>query len=87
MSEDKDTSALQAKKKRPHHWLIYVSALLAGFLLLSDAVQYGPGIKISARLGVGLVYTAFAFIFVGTRPSSYIGSILLWIAVILTFVV
>jgi hypothetical protein len=76
----------QKSKKRQFHWLIYVAALLSGLLLIGDAANYAPLIKITARLGVGLLYTAFAFIVGGTRPSTYIGTTLLWVAVILTVV-
>ncbi len=85
-TEDKINRTAPTAKKKPRHWVVYIAALLAGFLLLADAVQYGPGIKISARLGIGLVYSAFAFLFIGLRPSSYIGAILLWVVIVLTFV-
>jgi hypothetical protein len=58
--------------------------LLSGLLLIADAANYVPLMKVTARLGVGLLYTAFAFIVSGTRPSTYIGTTLMWIAIALT---
>ena len=70
--------------KKQHHWLIYLAAILAGFLLLADAVDFAPATKITARLGIALLYTAFALIVGKGRPSAYIGTALLWVAVVLT---
>ncbi len=72
-------------KKKPHYWLIYVAALLGGLLLLADAVDYGPAVKLTARLGIGLIYTALVFLAVGSRPSAWIGAVMLWLAIALTF--
>ncbi len=79
-----DTKSKQSERK-PYHWLIYVAAILSGVLLLADAMNYAPGTKITARLGIALLYTAFAFMVGKARPSTYIGTTLLWIAVVLTF--
>ena len=71
---------------KQHHWLIYIAAILSGFLLLADAANFAPATKITARLGIALLYTAFAFLFGKARPSAYIGTTLLWVAVVLTAV-
>ena len=80
------TEPNESKPANQHHWLIYGAAILSGCLLLADAVSYTPATKITARLGIALLYTAFAFMIGKTRPSVYIGTILLWVAVVLTFV-
>ena len=72
--------------KKEHYWLIYIAAIVSGFLLLADAVDFAPATKITARLGIALLYTAFAFIVGKGRPSTYIATILLWLAVVLTIV-
>jgi hypothetical protein len=82
MSGSKDSNAAG---KKPYYWLIYIAALLAGLLLMADAASFRPLTKISARLGIALLYTAFAFIAGGARASAIIGSILVWLAVLLTF--
>ena len=70
-------------KINQHHWLIYIAAVLASLLLIADAANFGVATKITARLGIGMLYTAFAFIVAGSRPSTYIGTILLWVAIAL----
>lgn len=73
--------------KKPYYWLIYIAALLAGLLLIADAVSFRPIAKITARLGIALLYTAFAFIMGSTRASAIVGTVLVWLAVLLTFFV
>ena len=79
------TETDSTKPKKQHHWLIYVAAVLSGLLLLADAANYAPAMKITARLGIALLYTAFAFMVGKARAATYIGTILLWLAVVLTF--
>ena len=78
-------SSAAPAKQEPYYWLIYLAALLAGLLLIADAVSFRPMVKITARLGIALLYTAFAFIAGGSRASAIIGTILVWLAVLLTF--
>lgn len=70
-------------KQKQYYWLIYIAALLAGVLLIADAVNYLPATKATARLGIALLYTAFAFIVGGKRASATIGTILVWAAVLI----
>jgi hypothetical protein len=84
--KDSETNSKSIKAPKQHHWLIYVAAVLSGLLLLADAANYAPVTKITARLGIALLYTAFAFMVGKARASTYIGTALLWIAVVLTFV-
>lgn len=70
-------------KQKQYYWLIYIAALLAGVLLIADAVNYHPATKATARLGIALLYTAFAFIVGGKRASATIGTILVWAAVLI----
>jgi hypothetical protein len=75
----------EASAKKQSYWLIYLAALLAGLLLIADAASFRPLAKLTARLGIALLYTAFAFITGGARAQAIIGSILIWLAVLLTF--
>lgn len=77
----------QTKTPSQHYWLIYVAALLAGILLIADAVGYHPLQRITAKLGLALIYSALALLIAGKRPSGMIATILVWIAVVLTWVV
>jgi hypothetical protein len=77
------------KKQKPSqpYWLIYVGLLLGGILLLADAQHFLPLQKISAKLGIGMVYSAFA-LFVGSgKPAGIAATVVIWVAVLATFLV
>ena len=86
MPEDTTIQPTKTKKVRHHYWLIYSAAFLGGVLLLADAVQYSAAARLPAKFGIGLVYTALAFMIGGSRPAAIIGVVLLWTAIVLTFV-
>jgi hypothetical protein len=73
--------------KNQYYWLIYFAAFLAGMLLIAHAMNYRPVDKIPAKLGIALLYSAFAFMVGGTKGAAIVGTVLIWAAVILTFFV
>jgi hypothetical protein len=76
----------EGKPSQPY-WLIYLGVLLAGLLMLGDATHYAPISRIPAKLAIGLLYSAFA-LFVGNgRPSGFIGTAIIWAAIIISFLV
>jgi len=76
----------EGKKPQPY-WLIYLGILLAGLIMLGDAAHYTPIQRIPAKLAVGLLYSAFA-LFVGNgRPSGFIGTAIIWAAIMISFLV
>ncbi len=76
-----------AQKASQPYWLIYVGLLIGGVLLLADAQHYAPLQKISAKLGIGMIYSALA-LFVGNgRPAGIIATVIIWIAVLTTFLI
>ena len=77
----------RAKTRSDARWLIYMGALVAGVLLLADAFSYAPIQKITARLGIGLLFSAVALLIGSGRPAGYIATVILWVSVGLTFVV
>ncbi len=79
-------AASSGKPKQPY-WLIYVGLLIGGILLLADANHYLPLQKISAKLGIGMIYSALA-LFVGNgKPPGIIATCIVWVAVLATFIV
>jgi len=69
------------------YWLVYVALLIGGVLLISDASKFAPLQRISAKLGIGMLYSAFA-LFVGNgRPAGLIASGILWVAILATFLI
>ncbi|HUV30476.1 MAG TPA: hypothetical protein VMY05_05210 [Acidobacteriota bacterium] len=73
------------KRKRRRVWLIYLSAIVAAAILLADAFAYPPMQKITARIGLALLFSAIALVAGNGRAPGYIAAIILWGAVILTF--
>jgi len=82
----KDSGGASAAKSQ-YYWLIYLAALVAGLLLIAHAINYRPITKIPARLGIALLYSAFAFMVGGSKAPAIIGTIIVWLAVLLMFFV
>lgn len=70
------------------YWLIYVALLIGGIMLISDASHQIAFLqRVTARLGIGMVYSAFA-LFVGNgRPAGFFATGIIWVAVLATFLV
>jgi hypothetical protein len=81
MSTNKTTTARSAKLV----WLIYTALLIAGIILIGDALNIAAISKLTTRLGVGLVYTALALILGKDKPHGIIGVGIVWVAIIITF--
>jgi hypothetical protein len=73
------------KKPGQPYWLIYVGLLIGGILLLADTLPILPLQKISAKLGIGMIYSAFALFIANGKPAGVIATIIIWIAVLTTF--
>jgi hypothetical protein len=68
------------------YWLVWVSLLLAGLLLLADAYHVAHLAKWTARLGIALIFSAIAM-FVGSgRWAGNLAVIIIWLAVVLTYI-
>jgi hypothetical protein len=78
--------SVEKKKKQPY-WLLYISILLAGILLLADAANYAPLERLTARLGIALVLSAIALVIGNGRQVGYWATGIIWAAVIITFFV
>jgi hypothetical protein len=75
------------KKPQQPHWLIYLAILLAGLLMLGQALHWHQIERIPAKLALGLLFSAFA-LFVGNgRPSGFIATTIIWAAIIISFLV
>lgn len=74
-------------KKDQTTWLIYLGLLLSGLLMLGQAVHYGPAQRIPAKLALGLLYSAFALYLGNGRASGYIGTVIVWAAIIISFLI
>ena len=75
------------QKPSQAYWLIYVALLIGGLLLVADALHYAPLLKISAKLGIGMIYSAIALVVGNGRPAGIAATIIIWIAVLTTFLI
>lgn len=79
-----DQNKVEPKKRTQPFWLIYLALLLSGILLLGEAASYAPLMKVTARLGTALLFSALA-LFVGNgRPAGFIATGIIWVAVLVT---
>ena len=76
-----DTGNKQSKKN-PGTWLIYRAIILAGLLFLAEAFQFSHLNRWTARVGVALLYSAFALLVGNGRKSGYISMVIVWIPAI-----
>ena len=77
----------KAKVRGKTLWVVYISAAVAGLILLGDAIAYAPLQKLTARLGIALLFLAVALIAANGRVAGYIAAAILWLAVVVTFLV
>jgi hypothetical protein len=81
MPTDKSGNGGQADQR---YWIAYIGLLLAGAVLLADAYNVTQLNRWTARVGLALIYTAFALVLAKGRASGTIGTIIVWVAVLLT---
>ncbi len=74
-------------KKPQAYGLIYLALLLAGILMLAHAAGYHPLQRVPAKLAVGLLYSALALFIGNGRPAGFIGTAIIWVAIIITFLI
>mgnify|MGYP007080174577 CR=1 FL=1 len=67
------------------YWLVYLALLIAGLILVADAVDYHPMMKTTAKLGIALLYSALA-LFVGNgRSVGFVATGIIWVGVLVTW--
>ncbi|MFQ5454281.1 MAG: hypothetical protein ACE5D6_08860 [Candidatus Zixiibacteriota bacterium] len=77
----------KASKKKQPYWLVYLSLLISGILLIADAYQFAHLYRWTARLGIALIFSALA-LFVGNgRQAGFIAVIIIWLAVIAAYLI
>jgi len=81
MPTDNAGNGMQADQR---YWIAYIGLFLAGLILLADAYNMTQLDRWTARVGIALIYTAFALITAKGRMSGTIGSVVIWVAVLLT---
>jgi len=67
------------------NWLIFVSIIIVGVFFLADAAGIYALTRWTARLGVGLVWSAIALIIAGGRWSGNVAVVITWIGIVTVF--
>ena len=71
--------------KKSLNWLIYLSLIISGLLLLADAFNATYFNRWTARIGIGLLFTALAFIVGAGQKKSQIAVGILYGSIIATY--
>ncbi len=79
-------AAAPSAKKQPY-WVMYLGILLAGLIMLAQAAHYHPMQRVPAKLAIGLIYSAAALFISDGRPPGYVGTAVIWAAIVLSFLV
>ena len=77
-------SGQAAKGQDQRYWIAYIGLLIAGIILLADAYNFTQLHRWTARVGIALIYSAFALMLGKGQSSGVIGSLVVWAAVLLT---
>ncbi len=72
-------------KGRRHEWILWLALGIAGVMLLADAYNWTHLDKWTARLGITLIYSAFALLMTGGKTVGYLSSGIVVIALVATF--
>jgi len=73
------------KPAKKYLWLIYTALALAGIILIGDALGVDFLTKLTARIGIALVFSSLALVVAKDRSPGIIAVAVIWIAVIITF--
>ena len=77
-----------AGKKSPKKmvWLIYAALILTGIFFLADAFNIGNLDRWTARLGIALVFSAFALMVGNGRKIGYIATAIIWLPLVVPLI-
>ncbi len=83
-TNEKLNNELPKPPQKPMWWLTYTALVIAGIVLLSDALGFAYTRKLTFLLGLGLVYSAFSLVVGRQRPSAILSVVIIWAAVVVT---
>jgi cytochrome c oxidase subunit IV len=63
-------------------WLIYAALIVAGILFLADAFDISHLNRWTARLGIALMFSAFALIVGNGRRTGYVATAIIWLPLV-----
>ena len=65
-------------------WLIYLSLVISGVMLLGDSLEIRAITRVTARLGATILFSAIFLIVGKNHPTGIIATAILWLAFFLT---
>lgn len=71
--------------KNKYFWLVYLALLLGGGILIAQSIDYAPLIKWTAKLGIALLFSAFALLMGNGRKVGYVATSIIWIVIIISY--
>jgi hypothetical protein len=66
-------------------WLVYAGLIVSGALLLADAFNFHALTRWTAKIGIGLIWTALALMIGKGRWAGNFAVIVVWLGVLLTY--
>ncbi|MCP4685312.1 MAG: hypothetical protein GY867_07665 [bacterium] len=85
MAGNEPSPATPVKKTKQPIWLLYTAAVIAGALLLADALNVTFLARVPAKLGIALVFSATALLLDKSKSVGIIATVIVWAAVVVTF--
>jgi hypothetical protein len=73
--------------KKSSFWMIYTSLLIAAIILLGDGFAISHLNKWTAKVGIALTFTVFFMLVCKNQTKAIIASVIIWVAVVATFVI
>ena len=67
-------------------WLIYTALILAGIFFLADAFNISHIDRWTARLGIALLFSAFALIIGNGRKVGYVATAIIWLPLVVPLI-
>lgn len=83
---EQSASTANRPSTKPTYWMIYIAALFGGLILLADALGFAPMQRVTGKLAIGLIYSAFVLMTGKGKNVSVAAAVLIWAAIIATFV-
>jgi len=73
--------------KKSSLWMIYTGIFVSAIILLGDGMALTHLNKWTAKVGIALLFTVFFMLVCKNQTKAIIASLIIWIAVIATFVI
>ncbi len=82
----KNSEPRLGKTKQPM-WLVYISLFVSGVILLSDTYHLLHLDRWTVKVGIAMIYAAFSLVVGGGRSAGYVAAVVIWVAVLASFLV